>query len=201
MCSSQIQKRGTYLSFSVQKIVHVMFSFLIGICAFPVRHFHWPFLQFWFLFNRAVTVVKKELMYAGTFGIAMALSGAIFVNRGSSEAGRKAVNEAGAKAKASGTSMFLFPEGTRHRSSGLLPFKKGAFHVALDCGLPILPLVVSEYNFLGPNRKDQFPGGDITIQVLPPIEIEGFSKETIDDLIKATREPMEIALKTISNKS
>ena len=79
----------------------------------------------------------------------MALGGAIFVDRAKSEKGRKAVNDAGQKAKESGTSLFLFPEGTRHRGGGLLPFKKGAFHVALDVQMPILPVVVSEYTFLG----------------------------------------------------
>lgn len=139
-------------------------------------------------------VAKKELKYAGPFGYAIAVCGAIFVDRASSEAGRKAINEAGKKAKDSGISLFIFPEGTRNRSGGLMPFKKGAFHVALDIGAPILPVVVSEYTFLGPNRNDQFPGGDITIQFLPPIETEGFSKDEVDDLITKTREPMEQVL-------
>ncbi len=141
-------------------------------------------------------VAKNELKYAGPFGLAMALCGAIFVKRSSSEAGRKSVNEAGSKAKASGTSMFLFPEGTRYHGGGgqLLAFKKGAFHVALDIKVPILPIVISEYEFLGPSRHDQLPGGDITIKILPPIDTEKFSKDGIDELIKEARDSMIEAL-------
>ena len=101
------------------------------------------------MFEKLVVVGKKSLKYAGPFGVAMTLGGAIFVDRAKSEKGRKAINDAGQKAKESGTSLFLFPEGTRHRGGGLLPFKKGAFHVALDVQMPILPVVVSEYTFLG----------------------------------------------------
>ena len=56
-------------------------------------------------------------------------------------------------------SMLLFPEGTRNSAGGgsLLPFKKGAFHVALDIKAPILPIVVSEYDFLGPDGSRQGP--------------------------------------------
>ena len=76
----------------------------------------------------------------------------------------------------------------------LLNFKKGAFHVALDAKMPILPIVISEYEFLGPSRHDQFLGGDVQIQVLPAIETEDLSKDDIDNLIKKTRDCMIAAL-------
>ena len=125
----------------------------------------------------------------GTFGYAIAICGAILVDR-FSEAGRKAINEAAQRAKSNGTSMFVFPEGTRNRKGGMLAFKKGAFHVALDIGVPILPIVISEYEFLGPSRHDQFPPAEITIKILPPIDTERFDKDAIDDLVHKTRETM-----------
>jgi len=156
----------------------------------------WPSL------DKCVMVAKKELKYAGPFGLCLTLCGTIFLDRGSSESGRRAINEAGKKAKASGTSMFLFPEGTRNSAGGgqLLPFKKGAFHVALDIGVPILPVVVSEYDFLGPSRSDKFAPGDVTIQILPPVRTEGVTKDQIDALIKKTRDPMIEALKSMQKK-
>ena len=97
----------------------------------------------------------------------------------------------------------LFPEGTRNSAGGgsLLPFKKGAFHVALDIGVPILPMVVSEYDFLGPDgaRTEKFTGGNVTIKILPPIETEGIRKDQMDDLIKETRDSMIEALKTMKS--
>merc|ERR1719510_198793 len=138
---------------------------------------YWLHVRFGPFFDKCSMMAKKELKYAGPFGLATGLCGGTFVDRASSEAGRKAVNEAGKKAKASGISLFFFPEGTRHRGGGgqLLAFKKGAFHVALDARVPILPVVVSEYDFLGPSRHDQFPSGaHITIKFLPPIDTEQF---------------------------
>ena len=82
-----------------------------------------------------------------------------------------------------------------------MPFKKGAFHVALDIGVPILPMVVSEYDFLGPDgaRTEKFTGGNVTIKILPPIETEGIRKDQMDDLIKETRDSMIEALKTMKS--
>ena len=84
----------------------------------------------------------------------------------------------------------------------LLPFKKGAFHVAMDIGVPILPLVVSEYDCLGPDgaRNQKFDRGNITIKILPPIQTEGISKDKIDDVIKQTRDSMLEALKEMRSK-
>ena len=100
-------------------------------------------------------------------------------------------------------SLMLFPEGTRNSAGGgsLLPFKKGAFHVAMDIGVPILPMVVSEYDFLGPDgaRSEKFTSSNITIKILPPIETEGVTKDQMDDLIKETRDSMIEALKTMKS--
>ena len=146
-------------------------------------------------------VMKKELQYIPILGISLTLSGAIFLKRGNSESSRKAVNDAGKRCKDSGTSLMLFPEGTRNSAGGgsLLPFKKGAFHVAFDVGVPILPIVISEYDFLGPDgsRCEKFTSGNITIQILPPIQTDGISKDQMDDVIKQTRDSMLEALKTM----
>jgi len=72
--------------------------------------------------------------------------------------------------------------------------------VALDIGVPILPVVVSEYDFLGPSRSDKFAPGEIAIQILPPVQTEGVTKDQIDDLIKKTRDPMIVALKSMPRK-
>ena len=155
----------------------------------------------WESFEQCAVVAKKELLYLPILGLCGSLSGGIFLNRGSSESSRKAINDAGKKAKELGISMMLFPEGTRNSAGGgsLLPFKKGAFHVALDVGVPILPMVISEYDFLGPGgcRNKKFDSGNVTIKILPPIKTEGISKDQMDDLIKQTRDSMLEALKTL----
>ena len=55
--------------------------------------------------------------------------------------------------------MFIFPEGTRNRSGRLLPFKKGAFHLAIQTQLPIVPVVISCYNSFLDHEKKIFDDG------------------------------------------
>ena len=68
---------------------------MIKLCSFLT--------QVWKLFDRAAMVAKRELQYAGTFGLGIKLCGTVFVDRASSEAGRATINAAGKKAKESGT--------------------------------------------------------------------------------------------------
>ena len=124
----------------------------------------------------------------------MKATGTVFVDRASSVAGRAAVNKAGKKAKESKISLWIFPEGTRNHSHDgtMLPFKKGAFHVALDVGMPILPIIVSEYDF----RNDSYK--HIHVRILPEIPTDGISKDHLDDLIAKTRTTMTEALREVN---
>lgn len=152
----------------------------------------------WPLFKQIKMVAKKELKYAGTFGVAQTLCGTVWVDR-SSVKGRKAINDAGKHSKETGTSLWLFPEGTRHRGGNgeLLDFKKGGFHVAMDAKMAILPVVISEYDdILGPPNDEKFRGGEAIIKILPAIETEDVSKDDIAELIKKTRDSMISALKS-----
>ena len=128
-----------------------------------------------------VGTAKKELMFfSGSFGLMLWLIGTIFVARGS-QRGKDDVNRGGARLKADfvagkdPVSIWMFPEGTRHtaRDGQFMPFKKGAFHLAVNNQLPILPIVISQFDFLRPRDK-VFTGGQAVIKVLPAIEIDGF---------------------------
>ena len=111
------------------------------------------------------------------------------------------MKKAGEEAKKNKTKLFMYPEGTRNTGKNLtlLPFKKGGFHVALDGKLPILPVVVSEYEFLDA-RQMIFNSGKATIRALPPIDTSKYSKETIDDLIELTRNQMLEVVKDLATK-
>ena len=126
--------------------------------------------------------------------------GTFFVDR-SSVKGRETIAAAAREARKKGVSVWLYPEGTRnHRRNGqLLPFKKGAFHLALDAGnIPILPVVVSQYDFLDWPRR-RFEGGEATISVLEPIDTNGYGKDNIDELIEKVRGEMTKEFRLISN--
>ena len=92
-------------------------------------------------------MAKKELQWLPGLGQWMMLSGAVFVDRSSNKNAIRSLAEAGAKMKQNGTSIWLFPEGTRTLSpkASMKPFKKGAFHLALQSGIPIIPVVFENY--------------------------------------------------------
>jgi len=157
-------------------------------------------VEIWPILKIAVPIAKKELMWAGPFGLASWLIGTVFVDR-SSKSSRNDMNAIGEIAKAQGTKLVVFPEGTRNGAQNLtlLPFKKGAFHVALNGSLPILPVVISQYDFLD-YKQQRFSPGHVSVRVLPRIETEGYTKETLDILVAETRNAMNEALRDLGGK-
>jgi len=133
-------------------------------------------------------VAKKELLYFFPFGFCAWLCGTVFINRSDSEKSRKQISALGESIKRSRTKLWIFPEGTRHKGTDLLPFKKGAFHIAVQHGLPIVPLVISPYSFID-DRKQYFGSGKMVISTLQPIETKGVTD--INGLVESTRELMD----------
>ncbi|KAF9385577.1 1-acylglycerol-3-phosphate O-acyltransferase [Mortierella sp. AD011] len=94
--------------------------------------------------------------------------------------------------KKTNSGLWIFPEGTRSHSTkpGLLPFKKGAFHLAIQAQYPILPIVVEPYSHIYSSKKQHFPGGEIEIRVLEPIPTEGLTLKDVNGLMEHTRSIM-----------
>ncbi len=77
-------------------------------------------------------------------------------------------------------SVWMFPEGTRSRGRGLLPFKTGAFYAAIAAGVPIVPVVCSTtHNQIDLNRWDN---GKVICEILPPVDTSGYSKDNVREL-------------------
>ena len=103
-------------------------------------------------------VLKQELRKAPGLGIGCEKLGHIFVDRSDTEAAIRSIEQAKRRI-VDGTSVIFFPEGTRSGDGRLLPFKKGAFRMAIDLGLPILPVtLVGTRDILPPNTMRVFPG-------------------------------------------
>jgi len=96
----------------------------------------------WGQLRRVAALAKQSLLYTGTFGITAALCGTVFVDRADKEGAAAKLNSASLTLKEERTKLWIFPEGTRNgaRRVDMLPFKKGAFHVAVASNLPILPI-------------------------------------------------------------
>nr|CAH8830357.1 unnamed protein product [Trichobilharzia regenti] len=111
--------------------------------------------------KRCTVVSKASLRLAGPMGIVMWLSNTICINRSSHKDAISAMQKASAAAKRDHVSVFIFPEGTRSDNDNLLPFKKGAFHMAIQCQFPIQPIVIEPYKrFL--DHKNKVFEGDIS---------------------------------------
>lgn len=89
-----------------------------------------------------VFIAKKELLWMPVIGWAMALSGTIFIDRGSRERSVQSLKRAAQRIR-DGINVLIFPEGTRTRTGELLAFKKGGFHLAADAGVPIVPIAIT----------------------------------------------------------
>ncbi|CEH18256.1 1-acylglycerol-3-phosphate o-acyltransferase [Ceraceosorus bombacis] len=144
----------------------------------------------------ASIMAKQELKYAPLLGQFMSLSGAVFIDRKNRHDAVKAFNQVGAEMKKRKLSLWIFPEGTRSNLPfpDLLPFKKGAFHLAVQAQVPIVPVVCENYNRLF-DGKTRFEGGTIRIKVLEPISTQGLGKDDVNDLTTRVRELMLKELK------
>ena len=92
--------------------------------------------------------------------------------------------------------MWIFPEGTRGSGEEILPFKKGAFHLAITSQLPITPIVYSRYYFLK-YKEERFDPGEVIMTVLPPVSTVGMTLEQIPELMENVRDQMvEVYKKT-----
>ncbi|KZF21691.1 putative 1-acylglycerol-3-phosphate acyltransferase [Xylona heveae TC161] len=135
---------------------------------------------------------KKSLKAIPFLGWFMALSGTVFIDRANRQTALAAFESAAAEIRREKQSVFIFPEGTRSYSTkpDLLPFKKGAFHLAVKAQVPIVPIVVANYSNVLNVKERKFTSGQIPVKVLDPIPTTNLTSEDVDDLTTRTREIM-----------
>ncbi|XP_063633261.1 1-acyl-sn-glycerol-3-phosphate acyltransferase alpha [Cydia splendana] len=143
----------------------------------------------WPLMARCTVISKRTMQYLVPFGTAAWMWGTVFIDRGSRSA-HDALNVQATAVKEQKRKLLLFPEGTRHSGDKLLPFRKGAFHVAMDAGAPIQPVVASKYHFLD-DKRHKFGSGDVIVTILPMVETSGMTKEDLSLLIEKTQVEMQ----------
>jgi lysophosphatidate acyltransferase len=109
---------------------------------------------------------KKSLKKVPFLGWFMSLSGTIFIDRANANSARSAMAGAAQEMRDYKQSVYMFPEGTRSYSlePKLLPFKKGAFHLAVQAGVPIIPVVVANYSDVLHVQGYHFKSGEILVK-------------------------------------
>lgn len=135
-------------------------------------------------------VMKQELRKLPGIGIGCEKVGHIFVDRGNPEQARGAI-AAALERLGEGVGILFFPEGTRSPDGRLLPFKKGAFRIAIDQQLPILPVTVVGTGEILPARSLRLFPGHARLVIHPPIDSGG---REVRELAEQTRQVIASAL-------
>lgn len=123
--------------------------------------------------KRTVTIGKKSLKYLPLFGQLYWLAGNVFIDRKNTNKSSETLNSSTLALQEEDTSIWVFAEGTRNRGKNMLPFKSGAFRMAIEAQVPIIPICVSSYvNHMNLNRLN---AGKVSIKILPEMNTQGLS--------------------------
>lgn len=139
-----------------------------------------------------VTVGKTSLLWIPFFGLLYWLTGNLLIDRENRSKAHGTIGELVAQFKKRKISFWMFPEGTRSRGRGLLPFKTGAFHAAVAAGVPIIPVVVS--NTHGKIKLNRLKNGLAIVEMLPPVDTSAFADQSVRKLATHCRELMSAKL-------
>ncbi|TDQ59597.1 1-acyl-sn-glycerol-3-phosphate acyltransferase [Mesocricetibacter intestinalis] len=139
--------------------------------------------------ERTVSVGKKSLIWVPFFGILYWVSGNILLDRDNRSKAHGTMTELARRINRDQLSIWMFPEGTRSRGRGLLPFKTGAFHAAIAAGVPIVPVVCSTtHNQVDLNRLDN---GKVICEMMAPVDISAYGKDNVRELAAYCHDLME----------
>ena len=135
-------------------------------------------------------LAKKEIYRIPLVAQAMDTAGIVKIDRQSGMSTHQAINAAAAASRARGYCLIVFPEGTRSRSGDMGEFKKGAFRIAVDSQIPILPVVISGTFAVNPPGKKLIYPGTARVRILEPIPTAGKTRQEVAALLAETREQM-----------
>lgn len=138
-------------------------------------------------------VMKAELRKVPAIGLGCEKAGHIFVDRRNHTQAAQAINQA-LERLGDGIGILFFPEGTRSVDGSLLPFKKGAFHTAIEQQIPVLPVTVSGTREIMPTRTLRLFPGRARLVIHPAIETRGMGHEDLGNLMERTRKSIASAL-------
>ncbi|USD37049.1 MULTISPECIES: 1-acylglycerol-3-phosphate O-acyltransferase [Ferrimonas] len=145
-----------------------------------------------------VSMGKKSLKWIPFFGQLYWLTGNILIDRANRSKAVRTLQQAAEKITAKSLSVWIFPEGTRSRGRGLLPFKTGAFHTAIQAGVPIVPVVASNQQGIHLNQKNN---GVVIVETLEPIPTKGYGREHVRELAEEVYQRMQQRLNELNQEA
>jgi 1-acyl-sn-glycerol-3-phosphate acyltransferase len=145
-----------------------------------------PFLLSWLPWDMR-WIVKEELFRAPLIGLLIRFGGDIALGRGKRDSIARMFEEC-RRTLEGGMSIMLFPEGTRSKDGRLLPFKDGAFRLAIEAQVPLLPLALAGTRSCRPKGSIWFGQAVARVRVLAPIATAGMTLEDVPRLRELSRE-------------
>jgi putative phosphoserine phosphatase/1-acylglycerol-3-phosphate O-acyltransferase len=141
------------------------------------------------LMRRDITGVgKQEIRELPIVGRVMEAAGVVLIDRTDTASAIEAMTPLVDAMRIEGKSVCLSPEGTRAFTPKLASFKKGAFHLAIQAGVPVVPIVIHNSTDVQPKGDMIFHPGTVDVEVLPPIDTSTWSAATIDTHVADVRE-------------
>jgi len=131
-------------------------------------------------------LAKAELFKIPVFGRAMLGAGYVKIDRFNRESAFDSISEAAQKMK-NGVSVMIFPEGTRSKDGHIKSFKKGGFVMAVDAGVPIVPVIIRGTWPIMAKSSLRINRGDVEMEIAKPIDTIGYSRETKEELMDKVR--------------
>ena len=131
-------------------------------------------------------LAKAELFKIPIFGRAMRGVGYISIDRSNRKSAFESLARA-ARTIRNGTSVLIFPEGTRSRDGHIQPFKKGGFVLSVDSGVPIVPIIIRGTRDIIPKGHFMIRPAPVTMQILDPVETADYTRKTKDALLERIR--------------
>ncbi len=128
--------------------------------------------------RHCIGVGKKSIAWIPLFGQLFAISGNFLIERHNRRKSLATMDAMAQKIVGDKLGLWLFPEGTRSRGRGLLPFKKGAFHTAIKIQCPLVPVVIAPYRA----KFGHFGVRTLQVRVLPPVSTRGLGEGDISPL-------------------
>ena len=149
--------------------------------------------------KRTVTIGKKNLRYLPFFGQLYWLSGNIFIDRKNSSNSKVTMSASTKALTTKNKSIWVFAEGTRNKGKNMLPFKKGAFKMAIEAGVPVVPICVSSY--VSNMNLNRLRSVNAEIKVLPPIKTENLTIDDIEIVIKECWDTMKATIEQMDKET
>lgn len=140
------------------------------------------------LLRRDITGVgKREIRDIPVIGRVLEACGVVLIDRTNTASAITAMSPLVDAMRVEGKSVCLSPEGTRSVTARLANFKKGAFHLAMQAGVPMVPIVIHNSGDVQPKGDLLYHPGTVKVEILPPVDTSQWSDETINEHVAEVR--------------